>query len=104
MAQYQREFCVTEVKEKEEERKVNLEEEENLKNQLRKALDAKNKLVSTKNMVKTQLDQVKAEKENNEGSRRQLEQMMEKTRADIKLQESAKEDLINKKRKIESEL
>ena len=104
MAQYQTEFCVSEVKEKETERKVNLEEEENLKNQLRKALDAKKKLLSTKNVVKTQLEQARAEKENNKGSSRQLELAMEKIREDLKKQEIAKEALINKKKKLEAEL
>merc|ERR1711892_200915 len=67
MAQYQREFCISEVKEKEKERNVNLEEVENIKNQLRKALE-------TKKITKTQLDQARAERENNKGTGRQLEQ------------------------------
>ena len=104
MAQYQTVFCETQVKEKEAERKINLVEEESVKNQLRKALDAKKKLVSTKNMVKTQLDQVRAEKENNKGTRRQLEQMVEKTRADKEMQDRAKTALIKEKRKMEVEL
>ena len=104
MAQYQTVFCETQVKEKEAERKINLVEEESVKNQLRKALDAKKKLDSTKNMVKTQLDQVRAEKENNKGTSRQLQQMMEKTMADREIQDRAKEALINKKKKMEAEL
>merc|ERR1711892_868770 len=104
MAQYQREFCITEVKGKEKGRKVNLEEVENIKNQLRKALEIKKKTVATKNIVKTQLDQARAERENNKGTGRQLEQALEKLKADLQKQESVKEALLGKKKKLEAEL
>merc|ERR1719228_2823643 len=73
MARYQREFCINEVKDKEDERRDKVDEEENVKNQLRKALEVKKKLMYAKNIIKTQLDQARAEKENNKGSGRQIE-------------------------------
>merc|ERR1712013_868095 len=72
MAQYQREFCLNEVKETENERNENIAEVENVKNQLRKALE-----------------------ENNKGSGRQLGEALEKLNADIKKQETTKQQLLN---------
>eukprot|EP00090_Calanus_glacialis_P013775 TRINITY_DN22418_c0_g1_i1.p1 TRINITY_DN22418_c0_g1~~TRINITY_DN22418_c0_g1_i1.p1 ORF type:complete len:164 (-),score=77.23 TRINITY_DN22418_c0_g1_i1:490-945(-) len=100
MAQYQREFCISEVKQTDMERKVNLEEEENVKNELRKALEEKKKVVSTKNIVKTQLDQARAERENNKGSGRQMAEALEKITADLKKQETKKAALLDEKKKI----
>ena len=104
MAQYQREFCLNEVKETENERNENIAEVENVKNQLRKALEEKKKVIYTKNIVKTQLDQARAEKENNKGSGRQLGEALEKLNADIKKQETTKQQLLNQKKMLEAEL
>ena len=104
MAQYQREFCLNEVKETENERNENSAEVENVKNQLRKALEEKKKVIYTKNIVKTQLDQARAEKENNKGSGRQLGEALEKLNADIKKQETTKQQLLNQKKMLEAEL
>ena len=104
MAQYQREFCLNEVKETENERNENSAEVENVKNQLRKALEEKKKVIYTKNIVKTQLDQARAEKENNKGSGRQLSEALDKLNTDIKKQETTKQQLLNQKKMLEAEL
>ena len=104
MAQYQREFCLNEVKETENERNENIADVENVKNQLRKALEEKKKVIYSKNIVKTQLDQARAEKENNKGSGRQLSEALEKLNADIKKQETSKQQLLNQKKMLEAEL
>ena len=104
MASYQGEFCVKEVKEKEEEIKVNVAEVTNLQNQLRKALDARAKLVFTRNIARTQVNKVRAEKENTIGSGIQLEKALEEIRGDLKKQESIKKDLNDNKNNLESKL
>merc|ERR1711936_1425949 len=88
MAQYQKEFCLLEVKQKEKERKVKIEEEQNVKNQLRKALDTKKNLILKKNIFKTQVEQTRAEKENNKGTARQLEENLAKIQGDVEKQEA----------------
>merc|ERR1719244_591072 len=104
MAKYQSEFCESELKDKEIVSQENRKAEESLQKQLRIALDTKQKLSANKNVVQTQLEQAQAERENNKGSGRQLEEALTKINEDIKKQEAFKVNLLETKRKLEAEL
>merc|ERR1711915_1115809 len=86
MAKYQSEFCESELKDKEIVSQEKRKAEESLQKQLRIALETKQKLSATKNVVQTQLEQAQAENE------------------DIKKQEAFKVNLLETKRKLEAEL
>ena len=104
MAKYQSEFCESELKDKEIVSQEKRKAEESLQKQLRIALETKQKLSATKNVVQTQLEQAQAERENYKGSGRQLEEALTKINEDIKKQEAFKVNLLETKRKLEAEL